>query len=139
MPPTGFEPTISEGKRPQTLALDRAATVTGLPPVSIIHNNCLHYVSITMLVAGTPSASACRPDAYPLTCPAVRLLPVATLLSGPFAHAALLTTASRLHTGRSKTVPPNPWPAVNLLPATQCYVVRGDTCIEKTSAGHFSW
>ena len=29
MPPVGFEPTISEGKRPQTYALDRAATGTG--------------------------------------------------------------------------------------------------------------
>jgi hypothetical protein len=29
MPPAGFEPTISEGKRPQTYALDRAAIGTG--------------------------------------------------------------------------------------------------------------
>ena len=29
MPPVGFEPTISAGKRPQTHALDRAATGTG--------------------------------------------------------------------------------------------------------------
>jgi len=29
MPPVGFEPTISAGKRPQTYALDRAATRTG--------------------------------------------------------------------------------------------------------------
>ena len=29
MPPVGFEPTISEGERPQTYALDRAATGTG--------------------------------------------------------------------------------------------------------------
>ena len=28
MPPVGFEPTISAGERPQTYALDRAATVT---------------------------------------------------------------------------------------------------------------
>jgi len=28
MPPVGFEPTISEGERPQTYALDRAATET---------------------------------------------------------------------------------------------------------------
>ena len=36
MPPVGFEPTISEGERPQTYVLDRAATGTGeinnLPP-----------------------------------------------------------------------------------------------------------
>ena len=29
MPPVGFEPTISAGERPQTYALDRAATATG--------------------------------------------------------------------------------------------------------------
>jgi hypothetical protein len=28
MPPVGFEPTISAGERPQTFALDRAATGT---------------------------------------------------------------------------------------------------------------
>ena len=28
MPPVGFEPTISAGERPQTYALDRAATKT---------------------------------------------------------------------------------------------------------------
>ena len=28
MPPVGFEPTISAGERPQTYALDRAATET---------------------------------------------------------------------------------------------------------------
>ena len=30
MPPVGFEPTISVGKRPQTYALDRAVTGTGV-------------------------------------------------------------------------------------------------------------
>ena len=29
MPPVGFEPTISAGERPQTYALDRAATGAG--------------------------------------------------------------------------------------------------------------
>ena len=86
-----------------------------------------------MSVAGTPSASACRPDAYRLTCPAWWLLPVATLL----AQAALLTKASRLHRRRPNAGPPNPWLAVNLLPATQCYVVTGDTCNETTFSGPF--
>ena len=31
MPPVGFEPTISAGEQPQTYALDRAATGTGIP------------------------------------------------------------------------------------------------------------
>ena len=30
MPPVGFEPTISAGERPQTYALDRAASGTGI-------------------------------------------------------------------------------------------------------------
>jgi hypothetical protein len=30
MPPVGFEPTISAGERPQTYALDRAVTETGV-------------------------------------------------------------------------------------------------------------
>ena len=30
MPPVGFEPTISAGERPQTYALDRTATGTGV-------------------------------------------------------------------------------------------------------------
>ena len=30
MPPAGFEPTVSAGERPQTHALDGAATATGL-------------------------------------------------------------------------------------------------------------
>ena len=34
MPPVGFEPTISEGERPQTYALDRAATGTGVRSVT---------------------------------------------------------------------------------------------------------
>jgi hypothetical protein len=33
MPPGGFEPTISACERPQTNALDRAATGTGAPIV----------------------------------------------------------------------------------------------------------
>ena len=34
MPLVGFEPTISVGERPQTYALDRAATGTGLMPLA---------------------------------------------------------------------------------------------------------
>ena len=33
-PRAGFEPTISAGKRPQTYALDRAATGTGTPLIN---------------------------------------------------------------------------------------------------------
>ena len=36
MPPVGFEPTISAGERPQTYALDRAATETGAGPKYIV-------------------------------------------------------------------------------------------------------
>jgi len=34
MPPVGFEPMISAGERPQTYALDRAATGTGVKLVT---------------------------------------------------------------------------------------------------------
>ena len=33
MPPAGFEPTISADERPQTYALDRAATGNGIHPM----------------------------------------------------------------------------------------------------------
>ena len=39
MPPAGFEPTISAGERPQTHALDRAATGTGIKIYKNINNN----------------------------------------------------------------------------------------------------
>ena len=40
MPLVGFEPTISAGERPQTYALDRAATGTGLPWIMASINEC---------------------------------------------------------------------------------------------------
>jgi len=46
MPPVGFEPTISAGERPQTYALDRAATGTG-------HlNNSITYKYLDTLMLG---------------------------------------------------------------------------------------
>ena len=39
MPPVGFEPTNSAGERPQTDALDRAATGTGVLQLIIILND----------------------------------------------------------------------------------------------------
>jgi len=42
-PPVGFEPTISAGERPQTHALDRAATGTGAPLVNYLPSKrCTH-------------------------------------------------------------------------------------------------
>ena len=38
MPPVGFEPTISAGERPQTYALDRAATGTGTYYMLVVQN-----------------------------------------------------------------------------------------------------
>ena len=43
MPPAGFEPTISAGKRPQTYALDRTATGTS-PYIGYTVQNC-YYLS----------------------------------------------------------------------------------------------
>jgi len=42
MPPVGFEPTISAGERPQTYALDGAATGTGF--CSWIQNIILYCI-----------------------------------------------------------------------------------------------
>ena len=45
MPPVGFEPTFSAGKRPKTYALDRAATGTGIQEhycVLFLHLICIH-------------------------------------------------------------------------------------------------
>ena len=48
MPPVGFEPTISKGERPQTYALDRAATGTGNPQVQpIIFNRTFTSLHVT--------------------------------------------------------------------------------------------
>ena len=36
MPPVGFEPKVSAGERPETYALDRAATGTGITGIGLI-------------------------------------------------------------------------------------------------------
>jgi len=41
MPPVGFETTVSAGERPQTYALDRAATGTGYAYVYSLFNNAV--------------------------------------------------------------------------------------------------
>ena len=47
MPPVGFEPTISAGERPQTYALDRAATGTGkIPVILVIFKWKLNFLNI---------------------------------------------------------------------------------------------
>jgi len=45
MPPVGFELTISAGERPQTYALDRAATGTG----NYVSQSPKIYILITLL------------------------------------------------------------------------------------------
>ena len=45
MPPVEFEPTISAGERPQTYALDRAATGTGNNSTSIINIGIIYNVA----------------------------------------------------------------------------------------------
>ena len=51
MPPVGFEPTISAGERPQTHALDRAATGTGRTDFVAMGNTRLLMVHWTPRVA----------------------------------------------------------------------------------------
>ena len=48
MPPVGFEPTIPAGERPQTYALDRAATGTGRPK-HVVENNTINCCALTGL------------------------------------------------------------------------------------------
>jgi len=52
MPPVGFKSTISAGERPQTYALDRAATGTGL--------ECLQQNYLSWIKCGS-----CRSDIIP--------------------------------------------------------------------------
>ena len=47
MPPVGFEPTISAGERPQTYALDRAATETGVEITISKPNKSQSVISIS--------------------------------------------------------------------------------------------
>ena len=47
LPPAGFEPTISAGERPQTYALDRAATGTGNISIYSIQKNAFYTMHIT--------------------------------------------------------------------------------------------
>ena len=47
MPPVGFEPTISAGKRPQTYAFDRSATGTGKHMVNTgLNSDKLFFVQL---------------------------------------------------------------------------------------------
>ena len=51
MPPVGFEPTISAGERPQTYALDRAATGTGLSSHTLSKTtNIKEHKTINLLI-----------------------------------------------------------------------------------------
>ena len=48
MPPVGFEPTISAGERPQTYALERAATGTGC----LQEVPCLNFDQVAAILTG---------------------------------------------------------------------------------------
>ena len=43
MPPVGFEPTIAAGERPQTYALDRAATEIGVDYLRALMNSYSYF------------------------------------------------------------------------------------------------
>ena len=49
MPPVGFEPTISAGELPQTHALDRAATGTGIRMNVPVLNTYSTYIFVSLL------------------------------------------------------------------------------------------
>jgi hypothetical protein len=48
MPPVGFEPTIPAGERPQTYALERAATGTGVYEFSLGNISIVGHVSMAV-------------------------------------------------------------------------------------------
>ena len=49
IPPVGFEPTVSAGERPQTYALDRAATVSGNYFIYLQKTKVPNYGGISIL------------------------------------------------------------------------------------------
>ena len=55
MPPVGFEPTISAVERPQTYALDRAATVTG----------SFYFTNVTKFIKSTNSIKSVDENVWP--------------------------------------------------------------------------
>ena len=62
MPPVGFELTISAGERPQTYALDRAATGTGSHHACATCNSWGIYILKCIV---TPGLAAESPDLTP--------------------------------------------------------------------------
>ena len=56
MPPVGFEPTVSAGERPQTYALDRATTGTGMRQImraiicKFLSSSLMKYASVVYLI-----------------------------------------------------------------------------------------
>jgi len=69
MPPVGFEPTISAGDRPQTYALDRAATGNGLHDHWLIKKASKNTVSnLTRAILGLkPDLRGGKTSTNPLT------------------------------------------------------------------------
>ena len=60
MPSVGFEPTISAGERPQTYALDRAATGTG----KIQFHTVLEYSSVNVMLGRATLCTVSLPLLY---------------------------------------------------------------------------
>jgi len=54
MPPVGFEPTISAGERPQTYALDRVATGTGITTTTANNNNIITCSVLSPVTSSGP-------------------------------------------------------------------------------------
>jgi len=65
MPSVGFEPTISAGERPQTYALDRAATGTG---ISIHFESVIHYPTVWRYITCTLSNKPQNVCLFAYTC-----------------------------------------------------------------------
>ena len=63
MPPVGFEPTISAGERPQTHALDRAATGTDVMLISELEWNWRDGLAVS---GGTEKGHEGHHSQYPI-------------------------------------------------------------------------
>ena len=84
MPPVGFEPTISAGERPQTYALDRAATGAGYLERIILCNSCavkpqLRRRGNVRVIQSWQLRSEERKELRPLCIPSYSQLPVCGL------------------------------------------------------------
>jgi hypothetical protein len=67
MPPVGFKPTISAGERPQTYALNRAATGTGKLYYTANENTGQFFYSVIEYDSFIGQTDSQHPSGHPVT------------------------------------------------------------------------